>query len=558
MSVYKGNGGVTTVALGYTSCISSHKKHDNDVPYFGPFSTYTTEVPNTQVHIINADQIEFKVALNLIQNANICSYNGVIWVLDSYTQTSTGYVTSTWTFAPMLTYRKILISDSNNLKINGIATSTVNLECELLNPSELPNPVDVKKASNRELFNSNLYFPTFPKLIIRLALPAKLRTANTSNIHDVGATSIVKNSILATGDIYLVAEYTNVGHVSGTSADGISLLLASIANDEVYAGCIADIYVSDEPYECWVDTKSTITIEPDEGENITLSIYKPTPIGLRTIKLDELKTSKPYSLYTRDISVRYGDNMVSKSLYELYKIYSQYTSIENDRKLFVYAYPAMSSEGGKYVITFGEAGDYSSDYSGIYKQQIIAEFTRQCIGLQPIVNQYMTWWQSNKNRYETGLALQVGEAVFSVLASLLGGARQLLEATSAGAVGLVSKVATKVMLESDLSAISMGSAGAGSMWDMPLMICMTYFTNEEDYQNLIYLNPPSVNVNVTNDDYLNSTSPIYTTSTNKAWIQGYFNIESSYLTGRQKQQIAEMLQQGLSINYNVGVGYQGA
>lgn len=557
MGVYKGNGGVTTVALGYTSCISSHKTYDNCNGYFGSFSTYATEVPNTQVHIINADQIEFKVALNLIQNANICSYNGVIWVLDSYTQTSTGYVTSTWTFAPMLTYRRLL--DTGSIKTNGIATSTVNTECELLNPSELPNPVGIKKASNTVLFDSRSsnVFPTYPKLIIRLALPAKLRTASTSNTHDVGATSILTNSILATGDIYLMMEYTNDGHVT-PSGDGISVLLYSMANDEVYAGCIVDIYVSYEPYKCWVDTGNTLTIDPDEGQSITLSIYKPTPTVIGNIKLDELKSSKPYSLYTRDITFRYGDNTVSKSLYELYKIYPNYSSIANERKIFIYGYPAMTSEGGKYVVTFGEFGDYSSDYYGVNKQQIIAEFTRQCVGLQPIINQYMLWWQSNKNRYEAGLALKVGEAVFSVLASLLGGARQLLEATSAGAFGLVSQVATKVMLESDLSAISMGSAGAGSMWDMPLMICMTYFANEEDYQNLIYLNPPSVNVNVTNDDYLNSTSPIYTTFANKSWIQGHFSIESSYLTGRQKQQIAEMLQQGLSINYNVGVGYQGA
>lgn len=557
MTVYKGNGGVTTVALGYTTTISSHRKVNNAEysTHFGYFSTFATELPNTQVHIINAEQIQFKTTLDLVQRANICSYDNVIWVLDSFEQTSTNYVTSTWTFAPMMTYRKLLYDNTNRIKINGLATSTINMKCAFpfVNGSELPQPSDTKRASTRELYGTTLS-STNHYLIIRMSLPPKLRTGDINPFYDVGATSISYNSILATGDIYVLVNYEDDGG-AGTWG-GIALLLTELAKDKVYAGCVTDVYVSIEYTSCWKKTKKTITL--DNGT--TLSIYIPAPIVISEIKLNSLfDKTKMFELYTREITIACGDQTITKSLYDLFNLYPSTISDSNDeRRLFAYVYPTLSSEGGKYIVTYGSY-DGIGGYTHIGRQQILAEFTRPCIGLQPIVDQATTWWQSNEKRFNAGLALHAAEAIFSVLTSLLGGSRQLLEATSAGAFGLVSQVATKEMLMDDLSAISAGSSGAGSFLDVPLVITLVYFA-ENDYTRLIYLNPPRVFAQVTQEDYLKDTSPIFTSDSlgNDSWIQGHFAVESSYLTGHQRQKVAEMLQQGVSINYNVGIGYQGA
>lgn len=555
MTAYKNSGSVTAVQVAYTDSLITHKLQRSGLS--------TTVLTNCQVHQTSMYTIQFKASYDSVKDKNCCKYDNYWYRIVDYNQLSTGYGMVTCEFSPLLSF---LLCDKTDM--SGIATATITKNPMLAtNVANYPtvDQIGLKKKDNINLATSGIVDIQTMSLFVALSLPPTLVNADftaENTLSDWTSPSRIKGSgswyQQNTGVIILRAGIGSDGGVGSVTAHSVVEALTIIASDPLYVGCVVDAWIDKDNVgditngpQVAFSSSSLYGLQGGMGASDSVQMWavKRNPKILGNFKLPKPDYVDSQT-YNGIINITYNGETSSIPLYDIAKKLTPGISIYDNPFVVMY-YPSLSSEGGSFEVGFLSNNDEQGCYTSLYNINI------PVIGLQPGINAGAAYWQNNKTRYELGQEITVVETLYSALVGAFSGAGTMLNAMSAGFIKFLTNKATKDAIITDNARLSTGISGGGheifnQYWSVDLQR-----TTDDDLDKYLYYNPFTC-YKIWNISDIDAMSPIRLIDGNvslETWVQGVFDVPS-LPNGIKKQRVLSMLQQGVSVNYNVGIGYQ--
>lgn len=555
MAVYKNSGSVTVVEVAYTDSLITHKLQQRDLN--------TKSLTNCQVHQTSMYTIQFKASYDVVKDKNCCKYDNFWYRIVDYSQLSTGYGMVTCEFSPLLSF---LLCDKTGMK--GIAMSTITKNPMLAtNVSNYPTVVQIglKQNDNIKLASNVNLGPDLMNIYVALSLPPTLVNANftETSLSDWTSHAVVSdNRSLYYQDTGVIIVRTNLasdGAVGSTTQHSIVDALTIIASDPLYVGCVVDVWIDmynpdDVTNGPLVEFSSSATYGLQGGmgasDSVQMQAVKRKPKILAKFKLPKPDDYVDSQTYNGIINITYNGETTSIPLYDITKKLAPGKSIY-DIPFVVTHFPSVSSDGGSFEVGFQTYNDLSGYYVSLHKVNI------PVIGLQPGINAAAAYWQNNKTRFELGQELTVAETLFSALGATFAGAGATLNAMAAGFIKFVANKATKEAILTDNARLSTGASGGSHEIFNPYWSIDLQRTTDDDLDKFLYYNPFTCYKvwSITENDAMSPIRLIDGNTHLYTWVQGVFNIPN-LPNGNKKQRVLSMLQQGVSVNYNTGIGYQ--
>lgn len=551
MAVYKGSGSVTSVTFSFSESLINHKLKSTKID---------RTIDNCQVHQIGMYTIEIKVAYTDIADCNCCKYEGYWYRIVDYTQSSTNYGTVTCEFSPLLSFLYC-----NKANMWGTAQSTISVNPYLLTSiSSYPTVEQIGrvKLDRINLASSDNTAVNPMALYVALSLPATMVNADATASTLSDWTSYAPKNATSpsyyqnTGVIILKADFSSEGGTPAPDNHSLVDALTIMASDPLYVGCIVDVWIDGTLGDSMTGVQISFSSSSAyglQGFADSFSMYavrrKPVVHSKVSIPIGDYADMR---LYNGCLDISFGGENTTILLSELDKQLPASFNVY-DGHLMVIQYPALSSQGGEFAVVY-QTSDSRDDTGRVIK---LHSSNIPVIGLQAGINAGAAYWQQNKSRYELGQTLNIAETLYGAIVGAFSGAGKSLEAMSAGFVKILTNKLTKDAIIADNSRISTGASGVGHMWVNPYWSVILSATPYTSLVNYLKTNPLTIN-SLWTIDKNDLQSPIRLIEGNTSlptWIQGVFDIPS-LPHGCKKQRVLSMLQQGLSINYNVGLGYQ--